>query len=824
MRARTTLAACPGDRPGARSTLPRVAARTLASLLPGWALSVIWRRVVLGLLVVLTTGGAAGAAASVLLAAGEPSPLGLPFSSFPAVAIDDRGRAVVLGASNGVFHRDVQGLRRILVAGDVLPSGRVVVTVGAMTQDEAGCAIVRVGLLGGTASLLRRCGDRTDVLFDASEAAPGGGRIVDLVGPVAAAGPHVAFGALLEDGRTSVLRLTGTTLVQIVATGDIAPRGGAITSLRLVGVGADGMVGFRAAVSGGRDGFLRGDGQGLEAVVIVGDAVGGLGEGGTIGTLGGATLNPGNVWAFRAVLGTARASLPGVFRIDAAAAAPRIEPLALEGKEAGTSGVTFRRFAQSLVPSINASGVVAFRAGLAGGDTGAAVFTIAPGGPIVRVVGTREVTPVGPLVRFRDPVIADDGSLCIVASRSGVGPGLYVYRDGALRTVPLAQQGERTDVDTGQERFRFSSPSVRARAEDAFFLGSREGLFRVGSDRRVSTLAFVGGPTPLGGTYARLDAPGAGLGGVAFAAEIAGGRAGRAVLRVGRQGGGPRPIAASNERGPGGGRFVDFFAGALDVLERPALGIRDEVGFEANLQGGRFARGIFQKDRGPIRSIAVAGARAAGGGQYLAFGTPALMRPSVVAFVADIEAGNRTITALVLKRGRRSRRLLTTGDVVAGRLTGTVRSLDTPAGDARLVVWRTLLAEQAREAIVAHDLRQQTTAVLVGTGDPAPGGGVFRSVEQPLVSGNAIVFLGRVTGRGGAPGLYALPREGHPAEPAVPPAVVEVLGPGAVLDAQDTRVRGIVGFDANRTGQVVASVETTGPRGPAAVVTSPALP
>ena len=178
----------------------------------------------------------------------------------------------------------------------------------------------------------------------------------------------------------------------------------------------------------------------------------------------------------------------------------------------------------------------------------------------------------------------------------------------------------------------------------------------------------------------------------------------------------------------------------------------------------------------------------------------------------------------MLKRGRRSRRLLTTGDAVAGRLTGTVRSLDAPDGDGRLVVWRTLLAEQAREAIVAHGLRQRTTAVLVGTGDPAPAGGVFRSVEQPLVSGNAVVFLGRVTGRGGAPGLFAVPSEVQPGENAGPPAVVEVLGPGAVLDSQDTRVRGIVGFDANRAGQVVASVETTGLQGPAAVVTSPALP
>lgn len=765
---------------------------------------------------------AVAASPSVVLTAGDPSPIGLPFSAFPAVAIDARGRVVAIGASSGAFRRAAQGPQRILVAGDVLPSGEMVVAVGAVAQDEAGCAIVRAALRSGAAALFRRCGTESEILLRSGAEAPGGEPVVDLVGPVAVAGAHVAVGAVVEGGRTLLLRLSGTSIVRIASVGDPAPRGGAITSLRLLGVSADGWVGFRVAVSGGRDGFLRGDGLRVEPVVIVGDAVGGLGEGGTIGSLGGATVNAANTWAFRASMETLRGTLTGVFRVNAAGASPRVEPLALEGKDAGEPGVVFRSFPSSLVPSINAEGVVAFRATLAGGDTGSAVFTVAPGGSLRRIVGTREPTPVGSLVRFRDPVIADDGSLCISASRTGIGPGLYVHRDGTLLATPLAQQGERTDVDTGQERFRFFAPAVRAKAEEAMFLGSREGLFRVGTDGRVTTLAFVGGPTPLGGTYARIDPPAAGLGAVAFTVEVAGGRAGRALLRIAAQGG-PRVIAASGDRAPRGGRFVDFLAGGLDTLERPAVGLRDEVAFEASVQGGRVSRGVFRKASGAVRLVVGSNGPVPGGGRYVSFGTPTVLRGGALGFVAQVDSGSGASAVLILQRGRRGRRLMTAQEVLRGRLPGTVQSLDPPQGQDRVVVWRATLVEQTREGIFAHLLGEGRTTVVVGSGDPAPGGGTFRSFERPLVAGDGLVFLGRLAGSATA-GLFRAAFPSPAGADGASPAVSGLLLPGTPLGGGERRVKGILGVDANRAGLVVASVETIGELGPAAVVVTSAVP
>src|SRR5262249_41001457 len=151
----------------------------------------------------------------------------------------------------------------------------------------------------------------------------------------------------------------------------------------------------------------------------------------------------------------------------------------------------------------------------------------------------RDKIDVGALVRLRDPAIADDGSLVIPASVTGNGPLLVVYRSGALST--LAQVGQPTDIDTGDERFRFAQPSVRGAAEDAIFNGTREGIFVAGRDGSLDMLAFVGGKAPasLGGTFAGFDPPAADAPGVAaFGVEVKDGKkVSRAIVMSDPRGG-----------------------------------------------------------------------------------------------------------------------------------------------------------------------------------------------------------------------------------------------------------------------------------------------
>ena len=141
-----------------------------------------------------------------------------------------------------------------------------------------------------------------------------------------------------------------------------------------------------------------------------------------------------------------------------------IETVAREGDDVG-AGITIKSLPSSTVPSINATGAVAFRATLSGAMGGSGIFVATPGSTLQQVVSAREQSDTGgKLVRLRDPVIADDGSVVVPASQTGSGPSLFVYRAGAI--IVARQDRETTDIDTGLERFRFSD-AERARRRGA---------------------------------------------------------------------------------------------------------------------------------------------------------------------------------------------------------------------------------------------------------------------------------------------------------------------------------------------------------------------
>lgn len=747
------------------------------------------------------------AAASALLASGDASPLGLPFSTFDSAALDADGRLVIHGASTGAFRRDGDRLVRILAAGDVLPSGRRVAGVGPPVQGPPGCAVVVGFLVGGGGAVIRRCGETLDVLAQT-------GDVLDVDGPLGELQPevaygsagHVAFAALLDDGRTALVRATDGGLTTIVRSGDPAPSGGSFSSLRPVGVSATGRVGFRGAVSGGRDGLFAGTGSVVAPVVVVGEP---SPIGGTFTAVGGASVNAADVWAFRGVISVGGAA--GVFRARADGPVPQVSAIALEGQGTGEPDVTFRQFPSSLVPSINLGGTVAFRATLGGAGSGSAIFAAAPAGAPLALLTTRDDRPGTPsLVRFRDPSLADDGSLVVPASITGSGPGLFVYRSGAVTT--LAQVGDRTDVDTGQERFRFASPSGRQAAEAAVFLGSREGIFVRDAAGTLATLAFVGGPTPLGGTFAALDPPAVdGAGQVAFGAEIrtAAGespRASRALIGTTRRGG-LRTLAVASERAGKVGRFVDFFAATLDSLARGDVGPRGEVAFEATLQGGKAPRGIFLMSGRKPRALAQARRKAPGGGLFDTFGTPAVERGSRVAFVAQIERDAERVPALFQRRGGGMRRIAVRGDRAPGRLVDRFDDFDPPDASSTATYCRATLLETGRDGIFM--LRRNRFGLLVGSGDALGDGTTLRSFGRPHATDAGVVFTARLNGSSGGPGLYRIAAADVPPPSAPPPAIEWLLGPG-VASPLGGSVAAISNVEVTRGGRIVVVVELTG--------------
>lgn len=755
------------------------------------------------------------AAASALLAAGDPSPLGLPFSTFTAAGLDSDGRLIVHGASTGAFRRDANGLVHILAAGDVLPSGRRIAGVGAPVQGPPGCTVVVGFLVGGGGAVVRRCGTTLDVLAQTGDVLGDDGPLGELQSDLAYGDAgHVGFAALLADGRTAIVRVTDDTLVTIVRSGDPAPSGGSFSTLRPIGVSGGGRVGFRGAVSGGRDGLFSGAGAGVTPVVVVGEP---SPIGGTFTAVNGASLNAADVWAFRGVISVG--SVAGVFRVDASGPVPLVQAIAVEGQGTGEPDVVYRQFASSIVPSINLGGSVAFRATLGGAGSGSAIFAAAPGGAPVALLKTRDDNPSTPsLVRFRDPSLADDGSVVVPASISGSGPGLFVYRAGAI--ITLAQVGERTDVDTGQERFRFASPSARQAAETAVFLGSREGIFVRAVDGTTSTLAFVGGPTPLGGTFAALDPPAAdGAGQIAFGAEIrtAPGespRASRALIGTTRRGG-LRTLAVASERAGKVGAFVDFFAATLDSLARGDVGPRGEVAFEATLQGGKAPRGIFMSTGRKPRVLAQARRKAPGGGLFDTFGTPAIERGSRVAFVAQLDRDDERVPALFQKRGGGMRRIAMRGDRAPGRLVDRFEAFDPPDASSTATVCRATLLETGREGIWM--LRKNAFGLLVGTGDALPDGTTLRSFGRPHATDGGVVFTARLNGSSASPALYRVAATEVPGPTAPAPAIEALLAPGAPSPLGGT-IAAIASVDTTRDGRIVVIAELTGASARSAVL------
>lgn len=684
------------------------------------------------------------AAQTPVVVAGDVSPLGLPYSSFSAPSIDDAGRVVFRAASSGIFRKVGDDLVHALAAGDVLPRGEHVAGIGRPALAADGCVISQAVFVEGGSAVLRTCNGLIEYLADVGDEAPGGGVFTAFLPNVfVSPAGHVAFRARLDDEREGLFRLLGSSVVAIAHTGDISYEGGQIVSLRLIGVSSRGRVGFRAAVSGGRDGLFWSDGTNKGRIATEGEATP---SGGSYARIGGATMNGDDAWAFRADRSSDDA---GIFRVDASGLVPIIQTVVFENDETETPGVTIRQIPSSLEPSINAGGVVAFRASLRGGNGGSGIFLAPRFGPPVQIVQTQDATAVGGLVRLRDPVIANDESVVVPASITGLGPGLYVYRAGQVTT--LAQVGDPTDLDRGAERFRFATPVVTEVAEDALFVGQQLGIFLWNGGDTIP-LAYIGGPTPQGGIYASLEAPTAGGPGVvAFVGEIRDGRASKALLSTNGRGE-VTTVAATGRREPGKGTMVDFFTGSIDGFEQPDVGRGGRVVFEATIQGSRASRALFMKKGNQITSVAREEQRV-DGSPLDAFGRPGTSG-AATAFVARF-AENGAPVGLFVRRGKKVGMLAREGGRAPGRLDGRFDGFDHPDGGPRSsFVVRATLENGRREGLFMA--RGKQLGLLIGTGDLAPTGGTFRSFEEAVYGKSAVVFRAQLVGGAEAPSLYRI--------------------------------------------------------------------
>jgi hypothetical protein len=731
------------------------------------------------------------APANVLRVAGETSPLGWLYSSFSEGTVDGSGRLVFVGGSSGVFVREAGTITQRIGAGVVLPDGRRVAGVGAPALAAGGCALTRATFVTGGDAIVEVCGTTVSVLLDAGMTAPGGGTIRAFDTTVAGAGAEtVAAAATLQDGTSVLLRRDAGGVVEVARSGGAAPTGGTFAAFRLLGVTSAGQVGFRATVSGGPDGLFAATATSVDAVALVGQ---GTPAGGSYTAISGGSVHPSGQWAFHASLSTDQA---GVFAVDFSGPLPLVRPVVLSGAALPIDGATIRGFPESMEPSVNGAGTVAFRALIASSVESAppsGVFTAAIDGTIARIATVRQEFPgLGTISRLRDPAIADDGSVLVSAFFAGAASGLFVARNGGLAS--LARFGDGTAVDNGDARFRFGPGGVKESAEGAVFLGERDGIFRSESDGTVAPLVYGGRPGPLGGVIALFGSPAVdGRGTVFFGAEFQGAQFNEALL--GTTGGSTDPVVTPDRRLLGGGGIRELFPTNVDTLARPAAGPGPGVVFTAALRGAKATEAVFLAKRATnVRALARAGQHA-GGSRLASFGTPSLGRGTAMAVLAQIGREQRR-DAVVARTGGRLAVVAFEGAPTRTRLNGKFGELGPPAIGLRGTVFRSALTTQAQEGIFVG--RGGRLAVVAATGDLTTTGGRLRTFDDPRAVADQVWFLARIAGSEAPAGLYRVMVPKAPHKSDAPFVVESVLLPGDPAPAPLGGV--IVRLDALRVG------------------------
>jgi hypothetical protein len=177
-----------------------------------------------------------------------------------------------------------------------------------------------------------------------------------------------------------------------------------------------------------------------------------------------------------------------------------------------------------------------------------------------------------------------------------------------------------------------------------------------------------------------------------------------------------------------------------------------------------------------------------------------------MAFIGQIGSGDSRRAKLFLYRGARARALAAEGSGAPGRLGGRFETFDPPDANGKLIAFRATLDQAGREGVFLASPRK--LGVLVGTGDPAPGG-TFRAFVSPSLGGSTAVFLGRLVGAPASHGLYRVRADAVPAADAVAPPVDVIGVPGGASPLGGTM--GEFGsFDLNRSDQLAVVVDLVG--------------
>jgi len=289
-----------------------------------------------------------------------------------------------------------------------------------------------------------------------------------------------------------------------------------------------------------------------------------------------------------------------------------------------------------------------------------------------------------------------------------------------------------------------AQPAVRVAARPTVVAAAETGALRA--------VVRSGAAAPGGGRFDRFDiaaqpivAPVNARGQVAFFATVL-----RAPAREGiflAEAGQVTKVAAFGDSVPGGGTLAEFAAQPL-----PSLNAAGHVAFAAQIAGGRATEGVFLAGAGGLRTIALAGDDAPGvpAGVLVGFAAPALNDNDELALLANVRRGRDLLDVLYFWNGQRLQRIVAEGDRLL-RIGGTMDKIGEPAlNDSGVIAFpAAMLKGPALGGIFvagARDLR-----LLVGTGDQLPGGAmILRFSERVAIDDEDGIAFGAYLGRDGA--------------------------------------------------------------------------
>jgi len=264
----------------------------------------------------------------------------------------------------------------------------------------------------------------------------------------------------------------------------------------------------------------------------------------------------------------------------------------------------------------------------------------------------------------------------------------------------------------------------------------------------LRAVVWSGLAAPGGGRFDRFDvtsqpivAPVNAHGQVAFYATVlrAPGREGIFLAHTGRV----TRVAAFGDAVPGGGTLAEFAAHPL-----PALNAAGHVAFAAQIAGGRATEGLFLAAPDGLRVIALAGDDAPGvpAGVLVGFDAPALNDNDEIAVVANVRRGRDTLDVLYFWNGRRLQRVVAEGERLL-RIGGTMDKIGVPAlNNSGVIAFPAAIFKgPALGGIFIAGTRN--LQLLVGAGDRTPDGTmILRFSEHVAIDDNDGIAFGAYLG------------------------------------------------------------------------------